>query len=146
MTGAEQAAMEPEEVAIETPDWLGEPVGDDRVEPAIIEDEEEAVPSAPRPSLAVRLLGVSLVLLALGWAGAAGWAIWQTRPALTLANAIGWIGTLSGPLILLALLWLWLGRTSRGETERFSHAVSELRAESVALESVLAIVADRLDE
>src|SRR5688572_2436862 len=147
MTGAEQAEMRPEDADIETPDWLGPPVEEERVAPAVAYEEPEDEPAlGPPSSLGVRLFGTALVLLALAWIGAAGWSIWQTRPALTLANAVGWAATLSGPLVLLALLWLWLGRTSRRETERFSHAVSELRAESVALESVLAIVAGRLEE
>src|SRR5688572_4329891 len=128
MTGAERAEALPEIGANDTSDWLGEPAVEMAFEPTP-EEEESARPRA----LGVKLLGAFLLLLALGWIGAAGWSIWQDRPALTLENAVGWIATISGPLILIALLWLWLGRTSRRETERFSRAVAEMRAESVAL-------------
>jgi len=122
-------------------DWLGAP---GEAAPADVAVEAGEAPRGP--PLGVRLFGVLLLLLALGWIGAAGWSVWQTRPAVTIANVVGWAGMLSGPLILLALLWLWLGRASRRETQRFTRAVAEMRSESVALESVLAIVADRLEE
>jgi hypothetical protein len=141
MTGAERAEALPEIGGADTTDWLGEPAVEMVFEPTA--DEADA---SPRRGLAIRLLGAFLFLLALAWIGAAGWTIWQDRPALTLANAVGWAEALSGPLILIGLLWLWLGRASRRETERFSRAVAELRSESVALESVLAIVAEKLEE
>src|SRR5687767_15219104 len=141
MTGAERAEVLPEIGNSDTTDWLGEPAVEMHFEPTA----DEADSSASRAT-GVKLLGALLLLLALAWVGAAGWSIWQDRPAITLANAVGWIATLSGPLILIALLWLWLGRASRREAERFSRAVAEMRAESVALESVLAIVADRLEQ
>jgi hypothetical protein len=49
-------------------------------------------------------------------------------------------------LILLGIAWIILGQTPRKETERFTRAVAALRTESSALESVLAIVATRLEE
>jgi DNA repair exonuclease SbcCD ATPase subunit len=46
----------------------------------------------------------------------------------------------------MAVAWLLLGQTPRRETERFTRAVSAMRTESTALESVLTIVAARLEE
>jgi hypothetical protein len=143
MTGAEQAEIQPHGGSRTTAmsDWIGEPVEEPRIALAM---EETPVP--PSRSRGVKLLGALLILLALAWIGAAGWSVWQARPPLTLANAVGWAATLSGPLVLLALLWLLLGRTSRREAERFARSVAEMRSESVALESVLEIVANRLEE
>jgi hypothetical protein len=105
----------------------------------------EEGPSQPR-SGGAKLLGALLVLLALGWIGAVGWSLWQVRPPATLPNVVSWLATVSGPLVLLALLWIWLGRTPRRETERFTRAIEAMRSESVALESVLEIVASRIEE
>jgi hypothetical protein len=141
MTGAERAQVQPDtgfgETIAAEPDWLG---------PAEIEAPEAPSAQAPR-GLGVKLFGALLLLLALCWIGAFGWSLWQTRPAVpTLSMAIGWIATLSGPLVLLGLLWLLLGRTGRRETERFTRAIEAMRAESNALESVLGIVAGRIEE
>ncbi|HEX9933134.1 MAG TPA: hypothetical protein VGB08_09860 [Allosphingosinicella sp.] len=92
------------------------------------------------------LLAVLLIVLALGWLGAAGWAIHQSGVAPTLQAAVSWIATLSVPLVLLGMIWIAFGRSSRRETERFTRAVAEMRRESSALESVLAIVAGRIEE
>ncbi|HEU0100279.1 MAG TPA: hypothetical protein VFQ67_16090 [Allosphingosinicella sp.] len=143
MTGAERAQAEPEQGSTAQPegDWLGPPVE------AEIEAPEAASESARagRPARA-GLLGSLLLLLALGWVGAVGYWLWQTRPPLSLGNGIAWTATLAGPLALLALLWLLFGRTSRREAERFRAAVEAMTAESRALESVLEIVAGRIED
>ena len=106
-----------------------------------VEDEGEA----PR-SAASRILAALLVLLALGWLGISGYALSQAWPGPSLIAWTGWAATVSAPLILLALTWLIFGRSTRRETERFTRAVAAMRRESQALESVLAIVAGRLQE
>ncbi|MGZ8421212.1 MAG: hypothetical protein ACXWU3_17255, partial [Allosphingosinicella sp.] len=143
MTGAERAQTEPEQGLTAQPDgdWLGPPV----------ETEAEAPEAMPEPVRARRparagLLGAVLILLATGWLATVGFWLWQTRPALSLGNAIAWTATLAGPLALLALLWLLFGRTSRREAERFRAAVEAMTAESRALESVLEIVAGRIED
>src|SRR3954471_23238131 len=143
MTGAERAQTEPEQgfTATAESDWLGPPVEAEAEPPQAL---PEPVP-ARRPAGA-RLLGALLILLALGWVGAVGAWLWQTRPPLSLGNGIAWTATLAGPLALLALLWLMFGRTSRREAERFSRAVEAMTAESRALESVLEIVAGRIED
>ncbi|HLL59527.1 MAG TPA: hypothetical protein VK391_06510 [Allosphingosinicella sp.] len=93
-----------------------------------------------------RVLGKLMIVLALAWTGASVWSIWQGSPALTLGNALQWVTFVSPPLILLGIAWLILGQTPRRETERFTRAVAAMRSESSALESILAIVATRLEE
>jgi hypothetical protein len=143
MTGAERAQTEPEQGFTAQPegDWLGPPA----------EAEPEVSEALPEPARARRpaktgLLGAILILLAAGWLAAVGYWLWQTRPPLSLGNAIAWTATVAGPLALLALLWLLFGRTSRREAERFRAAVEAMTAESRALESVLEIVAGRIED
>src|SRR6185503_15498061 len=106
------------------------------------EEEEEAPPR----STGTRILAGLLVLLALGWLGVSGYALTLAWPGPSLVAWTGWVATVSAPLILLGLVWLIFGRTSRRETLRFTESVAAMRRESQALESVLAIVAGRLQE
>ncbi len=95
---------------------------------------------------ASKVIAGLLIALAIGWIGASGYALWQTwpGPGPELAGWTDWLASFCAPLVLIALLWLMIGRTSRRETERFTNSVAEMRREAQALESVLAIVADRL--
>jgi len=106
----------------------------------------EAPEAGPKRSLGRTLLAALLVLLALGWLGAAAWAIRESGVPPTLQAMVSWIATLSVPLILLAVVWMIFGRTPRRETERFTRAVAEMRRESAALEGVLAVVGARLHD
>lgn len=99
-----------------------------------------------RSATGARLLAGLLLLLACGWIVAAGWMVRQSGEPLTLQTAVTWIPLVSAPLALLAVLWLMLGRTSRHETEHFTRAVASMRNESAALESLLSIIATRLEE
>lgn len=145
MTGAERAQPEPETGVIseaET-DWLGPPIDTDGDTPVEAEPDAGAT-KAPR-SWPIRLFGALLLFLAVAWIGAVATWLWQAKPAPSLANIVAWTATVSGPLALLALLWLLAGRSSRRETERFTRAVESMTAESRALESVLEIVATRIE-
>jgi len=106
-------------------------------------DEE---PARERASWGALILASLLVLLALGWIGACGYALSLAWPGPSLQAWIGWAGALSAPLVLLGLVWLVFGRTSRREARRFTRAVAEMRVESRQLEHVLASVAERLQE
>src|SRR5919206_1765617 len=141
MTGAERAQTEPGEgVSGEAgSDWLGPPVEVHAPEPL-------PTPESARSPARIGLAGALLILLAFAWVAAVGYWLWQTRPPLSLGNAIAWTATLAGPLALLALVWLLFGRTSRREAERFQRAVEAMTAESRALESVLEIVAGRIED
>jgi hypothetical protein len=70
----------------------------------------------------------------------------RNAPELTLPAVMQWMANLSGPMILLGIVWIIFGRTPRRETEGFTRSVAEMRRESEALESVLAIVNTRLEE
>jgi hypothetical protein len=107
--------------------------------------EPEAEPREKR-SLGKTLLAAFLLLLALAWVGAAGFAIFRSGTAPTLPAMISWIATVSVPLVLIGIVWMIFGRTSRFETERFTRAVAAMRRESTGLETVLGIVATRLEE
>ncbi|HEX6376463.1 MAG TPA: hypothetical protein VFZ91_12180, partial [Allosphingosinicella sp.] len=142
MTGAERAQSEPGQgfTGEAEADWLG---------PAAAAAEAPApAADAPPPvrTAGARLAGAALLLLAIGWIGAVALHLWQTRPPANLGGIIAWTATLAGPLALLALLWLLAGRSSRREAERFRRAVETMTAESRALESVLEIVAGRIED
>ncbi|WP_106639413.1 hypothetical protein [Allosphingosinicella vermicomposti] len=104
-----------------------------------IADMEQPAPGRP-------ILGGLLILLAIAWTSAAIWSILSTAPAADLPAIVGWIGTIAGPLVLIALMWLIFGRTPRREAERFTQAVTKMRAESAALDGLLAVVTTRLED
>lgn len=137
--GAERADAQPfdDTGRPEEQAWDGLPEDD------IVYQEEAA--DAPRPH-GRRWLAALLILLALGWIGASAWALAEVVPGMAPAAMLSWVATISVPLVLLGLVWLLFGRSSRRETERFTAAVAAMRGESAALESMLAIVAARLEE
>jgi hypothetical protein len=145
-TGAQRAEAQPGDgtadgqeswnVLSETRDFVG---------PEPWPDEVLAAEPEQRSTRA-RVTGALLILLALAWTAASVWTIASGSPALTLPNVLQWIAFVSPPLILFGIAWLILGVTPRRETERFTRAVAAMRSESSALESVLAIVATRLEE
>lgn len=117
--------------------------------PAATESFEYHFEAAEEPeggSAGLRVFAGLLILLGAGWIGFSGYALATNWPGPGLAAWAGWIGTISGPLVLLGLFWIIFGRTPRRETERFTRAVTQMRAESQALESLLGIVATRLQE
>lgn len=141
--GAQRADAEPEDGTehVGDADWSVVPMSG---EYAMADSwpEEETVPS----SLTIRLIGGLIILLALAWIACSIWVAVQSIPVLTPQAAVSWIPLISTPLVLLALCWIMIGRTPRRETERFTRAVAAMRSESAALESLLAIVATRLEE
>jgi hypothetical protein len=140
-TGAERAEpdagwVEPQRAAEE---WIG-------TAPAEAEPAEAVLAAAAPVSAGVRAFRAFLILLAAAWVAAVAWSAIEAHAPLGLGRVIALIGMASAPLAVLGLLWLLLGRSSRRETERFTRAVEAMRSESVALESVLGIVAARLEE
>src|SRR5579875_3629607 len=125
-------------------EWLGAAVH----EPQPAEAEAEAAePDSPAEMPAgIRALGALLVVLALGWIGLFGWSLWQRPPAFAPTALASVIASFCAPLILLALLWIWLGRTPRREAERFTASVDAMRRESLALQAVLEIVSGKIEE
>jgi hypothetical protein len=104
--------------------------------------EEQA---APR-SGGIRVFAGLLAVLAIAWLGLSGYAILTAWPGWSPTAWASWAAIVCAPLILLGLAWVIFGRSPRRETERFTRAVAEMRAESQALESLLGIVAARLRE
>jgi len=128
------AEEEPQVEAIET------------IEPTT--DAEATWETPPPRRRAALFAGVLLVLLGLGWTVALGVTLFQASPAhllppLTLA---AWIGLGSGPLALLAVLYLLLLRTGRTEATAYSRASARLRADTAMLADTLAMLTQRIDE
>jgi hypothetical protein len=135
------AQAQPQDGEIE---WLGEMPWEAAADPdAYPGGDDEA---AAGPGVGVRLFAGFLILLALGWLGASGYALSLAWPGPSLPAWIGWAATVSAPLILIGLAWALFGRSSRRETKRFTAAVRAMRQESEALEAVLAITATKLAE
>ena len=89
------------------------------------------------------LAGV-LILLAVAWIAVCGLVLYRTEAAPTLVNIVSWTATMSVPLVLLGLLWLIFGRSSRSEAEKFTRAVIAMRGEAQTLDRVLGVIAERL--
>ena len=139
--GAERAmAHQPDSVTWDDVADRGDPVAPFRFD-RIVEEEEEA----PAP-VGIRLLAGVLIVAALAWVGFAAYALYAEGLPSSLSAWAAWTATASAPLILLALVWLAFGRTSRRESARFIAAVGAMRRESQALESVLGIVSARIAE
>jgi hypothetical protein len=137
------AQAQPQDGEIE---WLGEKPWEAAADPNAYPGSDFDGETGEGRGIGVRLFGGLLILLALGWVAAAGYALSLAWPGPDLLAWIGWSATISGPLILIGLLWTMFGKSSRREARRFIAAVQAMRAESIALESVLAIQATKLAE
>ncbi|MBA3677807.1 MAG: hypothetical protein H0W74_10470 [Sphingosinicella sp.] len=133
-TEMEPAALELEENLQEN--WMG---------PADLGDPGSEWGEAEAVSSRTTVLGWLMALLAIAWLSISIWTVSQTLTP-TLPAMVAAIALVSGPLILIGIGWLIFGRSSRRETQRFSKAVAEMQRETSALESILAIVAGRLEE
>jgi len=132
--GASKLGWAEEEPQVETADTAPD-----------VETAWEAAPPRRWPGI---VAGVLLGLLALGWAAALVVTLVQASPThllppLTLA---AWIGLGSGPLALLAVLYLLLLRTGRAEANAYSRASARLRADTAALADALVLLTRRIDE
>ncbi len=137
-TGAERAAAPQPELAVEAE----APITNDHIGEAYALGEQWTADDERR---GVGLLPGALLVAGLLWTAAVAWAAWTGGPATSERIAIA-IAAACGPLLLLGLAWLIFGQTRRRETERFREAVRRMSEESVALESVLAIIAGRLED
>src|SRR4051812_38772613 len=105
----------------------------------------EGTPPRPWPAI---ISGILLALLAVGWVAALSWTLFVASPGrflppLTLA---AWIGLASGPLALIAILYLLLLRTGRAEARAYSRASARLRADTNALIGTLGMLNQRIAE
>lgn len=136
MNGGSQAASQ----------WLGQ--GDDvalapHVEATLLlEDEVDVLPTDRLPVVA----GVVALLVALGWLVAFALAN-DTLIAgpLTLSAAVSFIDGAVPPLVLIALLYMLVVRTSRSEATRFGRVSAALRGEQGRIEAIFASVTSRID-
>src|SRR5580765_3575201 len=137
------AQAQPQDGEIE---WLGEKPWEAAADPEAYPGSEFEDHAAPGRGIFMRLFAGLLILLALGWLGASGYALSLAWPGPNLQAWIGWAATMSAPLILIGLVWTLFGRSTRRETQRFTAAVRAMRQESEALEAVLAITSTKLAE
>ena len=104
---------------------------------------------APEPGAGGRaVLGWALAILAAAWLAFSAWSAGLAlagRP-LSFPDVAQWTAIATGPLALLGLLWLMFGRTRRRESEAFTRSVVTMRGEARALDGLLAVVRQRIDE
>lgn len=145
--GAQRADVPPpnsgtnQSVESSSEDWSIVPMSDGYTSSEGWQIEEEASRSA-----GTTMLGASLILLAVAWTVGIGWLVWQAGAPDNPQAIANWLALACPPFILLGLVWLIFGRTPRKETQRFTRSVAALRTESAALESLLGVVATRLEE
>ncbi len=89
-----------------------------------------------------------LALIALGWIGGLVYALIAAGApaALTPLRLAAWIGLGSGPLALVALLYLLLLRTGRAEARAYSRAAARLRADSESLAAAMTLLTGRIEQ
>ncbi len=94
------------------------------------------------------VLAWTLTLLAILWTGYTAWSAGRALADAPLGSpaVAQWVAIATGPLALLGLGWLMFGRTRRRETERFTRSVIEMRTEARALETVLGVLSQKIDE
>lgn len=90
------------------------------------------------PSLWQRLFIPALLILGLTWAGFFVWSIISSTTPLTSATQwVSAITQLSIPLILLALIYLIVQRSSQAEANRYGQIVRRMEQQSVDIETKL---------
>ncbi len=109
---------------------------------AEVQDWSEDWAPAPSPRLWRAMVAPALALLAIvGWTSVFAWskrAAFATAPDLDLV--IGWIGTWSGPVLLVCVIWLLAMRTSRREAGKFTDVARQLGEDSERLAARLTSV------
>ena len=110
--------------------------------PLLLENDFDALPTDRLPVVA----GAVALVAALGWIVAFG----VTNQAisdgpLSLSAVVGLIQGVAPPLVLIALLYLLVVRTSRSETTRFGRVSAAMRGEQGRLEAIMASVTNRIE-
>lgn len=95
-----------------------------------------------------KVLGWTLGIAAFAWIAFVAWTAGVTVGSRlpSAPELASWIAIAAGPLALLGLVWLMFGRTRRKEAEAFTRSVIEMRSEARSLESVLAVLRERIDD
>jgi archaellum component FlaC len=109
------------------------------------ESRFEDQPSTPGGQ---KVLGLALVVLALGWMAYSAWAAGRALSSVPLSSpqVAQWVALATGPLVLLGLAWLVFGRTRRKEAERFTRSVVAMRTEARSLEALLDVLSKRIGD
>ena len=115
---------------------------------ALAEDDTRAIDPPPPPVFWRETVPAAiLALTGFGWITAVGWIVATASPITPDAlGLIGWIGLASGPLALIAILYLLLQRTSRREARRFARSARAMGEQAAYLERVIAGLSLRIDE
>ena len=94
------------------------------------------------------ILATALILLAIAWTGYTAWSAGRTLGAEPLTSPLfaQWLSIAAAPLGVMGLAWLMFGRTRRREAERFTRSVITMRTEARALETVLGVLSQKIDE
>ena len=94
------------------------------------------------------VLATALILLALAWTGYIAWSAGRSLGAEPLSSPLvaQWLSIAAAPLGVMGLAWLMFGRTRRREAERFTRSVITMRTEARALETVLGVLSQKIDE
>ena len=109
---------------------------------ASAQEWNEDLAEAPRPSRRREMVApVLAVLVIIVWTALFVWSKQASFAAAPdLDQVIGWIGSWSGPVLLVCVIWLLAMRTSRREAVRFGDAARLLGEESERLASRLTAV------
>ncbi|HEX6218624.1 MAG TPA: hypothetical protein VFZ35_05060 [Sphingomicrobium sp.] len=94
------------------------------------------------------VLAAALIILAIAWTGYIAWSAGRTLgdEPLTSPLIAQWLSIAAAPLGVMGLAWLMFGRTRRREAERFTRSVITMRTEARALETVLGVLSQKIDE
>src|SRR5687768_5786387 len=108
--------------------------------------EEFSEPPTQPSWIRDRLPALLLAVLGLGWVAAVFWAALHSLygRAFPLGELLGWIAMASGPLALIGVFYVLLGRTSRREARRFVRTAQAMRGEAAALERMIAALTVRI--
>ncbi len=110
--------------------------------PLLREDDFDALPTDRLPIVA----GAVALVAALGWIVAFGMTNQGLSDApLSLSVIVGLVQGAVPPLVLIALLYLLVVRTSRSETTRFGRVSAAMRGEQGRLEAIMASVTNRIE-
>ncbi len=107
-------------------------------------EDEDFIPTGRwrRPVALTLCLGAALL-----WSGAFGWSrylAWTARPPV-LDDILSAIAGFCVPLVLLAIVWLLLLRSSRAETSAFARTARALQVESERMDGILSFVSARIE-
>src|SRR3954452_13637021 len=105
-------------------------------------------PAQPRGSGGGQVLATALSLFAALWLAFTAWSAGRTLAgqALSSPQVAQWVAIGAGPLAVMGLVWLMVGRTRRKEAERFTRSVITMRNEAQGREALLEVLSQRITD